>query len=98
LRVSPVLVGFALVTPVFYFSTKRRQLAVPLLAATAGVLTAPLTTLHSPHISLPLAGISMGFGWMTVSVLALIVSSLPKMIDDPPRKLAIRGRRSDQSR
>ena len=77
LRVSPIVVLLALVSSTFWFSDTRRPLVV-ILAAAAGVMTAPLSTSHSPHVSLPLAALSTGFVWMTISAIALIARSLPK--------------------
>jgi hypothetical protein len=77
LRVSPIIVVFAVGSSILWFSQTRRRL-VPLLAATAGVVTAPLTTLNSPHVSLSLAAVCTGFVWMILSELAFILCTSRK--------------------
>jgi hypothetical protein len=72
LRVSPIIVVFAACSAALWFSQPKRRL-VPLLAAAAGVATAPLTALHSPHVSLSLAAVCTGFVWMIVAELAAIL-------------------------
>lgn len=69
LRVSPIVVIFAMCSTALWLSRSKRHL-VPLLAVAAGLATAPLTALHSPHVSPSLAAVCTGFVWMIISELA----------------------------
>jgi len=77
LRVLPVIGVLAVISSLCWFSHTKRPLVV-ILAGAAGVMTAPLTTLHSPHVSLALAALCMGFVWMTISAVALLACGLGK--------------------